>query len=550
MHMASGIPKTLHDYYQSSPMREGVLCWYPFENDAVALDLSGGALTGLLRKRCASVKTSCGRDDKFDYIMALDPEDFGIGVLASFKEKLDPHGRLLLAYENPFALRYWAGKRSPGTGLQYDSLFGRGGGVSKAELAARLKQAGFEGQKWYYPLTDHWFTREVYSEGYLPDEYLNQRFTPYVADDAGLQFDERALYREIIRGGAFEFMCGAYLVEARACGSDEPCPVDYAAVTAYREPAKRFATVVSSNGRAYKIPLHEEARERMQIILRNHGDLARSGVNVVPLRLENDALVMERMEFPTLWDYWADKLTNGSFDENEMFRHLDKIRDAILKSAVSGKCYWELVPANCFYDAAKDEPVFFDQEYCWENAPPDIALARAILSIRYSPALRSDPRSEGWLRDLKARYNLNERWEMLERLVNDDTYREVFGDRQNALTDETARAMERAAAAHRGRRLSPIAEKLRSLGHTHPAIYGFGKRGKALRKALFENGFEIAAVYDRELTPDASIEEFLSDGAADSIIVSVLQGMEIAEDLRKRTGIPVYTAEELLNGQP
>ncbi len=440
----------LQTFYSATPMREGVLCWYPFERGEAALDLSGGALADLLENRgCTVVHPRDAGAGAVDYIVALDPTDFAVEALAAFGDRLKPGGRLLLAYENPFALRYWAGKKAPNAGAPHDTLLGRGESPlpSRAELRIRLKLAGFAGQKWYYPLTDHWFAREIYSENYLPGEYLNQRFDPYVADDAGLQFDERDLYREVIRNAAFEFMCGAYLVEARRDSGSTPCPVDYAAVTAYREPAKRFATIVRNDGAVHKKPLHPDGLESVRRIHRNHRDLAALGVDVVETRIVGDSLVMPRMNLPTLWDYWADKLSRGVFDENGMYRHFDRIRDSIMKASVNGRCYWELVPANCFYDAESDRIVFFDQEYYWENASPDIALARAIGAIRYcSRVFRDNPRSERWFSLLLERYGLaGQRDELFSKTIP-DTDREVFGHGADALAIETERAVSSIAA--------------------------------------------------------------------------------------------------------
>lgn len=554
-----GLSETLMDFYRTSPMREGVLCWYPFERGARVLDLSGGVLTALLRHRGTRVSTYLGEGGEgFDYIVALDPVDLRVDTLNRLHALLGPHGRLLLAYENPFALRYWSGKRAPNTGVPYDTLTGRDGKPGKAEVCTRLAQAGFGGQKWYYPLTDHWFTRELYSESYLPNEYLNQRFIAYMSSDGILQFDERVLYREVIRNGAFEFMCGAYLVEARADAGDVPCAVDYAAITAYREPSKRFATTVRNDGTARKTPLHPHGHASVRRIQRNHEELTRLGVDVVPSVLEGESLVMPRMDMPTLWDYWAEKLSRGVLDEEELMCQFDRIRDAVYKAAQSGRCFWELVPANCFFDAAQDRLIFFDQEYTWDGAPPEVALARALWSLGYSPMLSADARTTGWMERLIARYGLAGQWGDLSVLVNGKSNLEVFGEGTRALERETERAAEQAAEATRYRRFLPVAKKLEDLGFTHPALYGHGLRGKTLLRALRDCGVAVVAVVDRRFASSetvfdlsmptwyGSVEE-IPRHAVDVVLVSLHAGEETAAFLRGRVDIPVYTVDELLD---
>jgi hypothetical protein len=522
-------------------MREGVLCWYPFKEGASILDLSGGILTPLLQSR-GRIGTSSGKD--FDYAVILDPQDLSIDALKILRSKMNSNGRLLIAYENPYALRYWAGKGSSKTGYPYDSLFGRGDSplLGKAELTMRLKQAGFNGQKWYYPLTDHWLAHEVYSQSYLPNEYLNQRFKPYIADDVNLQFDERRLYREVIRGGAFEFMCGAYLVEARVNEDDQPCSVDYAAVTAYREPSKRFATVVRNDGTVLKTALHPDGREQLLNTLRNHENLAVMGVKAVPMRLEGDSLVMPRFNLPTIWDYWVKKLTQGTFDENEMFSQFDRIRNAIYKSSVNGKCYWELVPANCFYNEKENELIFFDQEYCWENVSPDVAVTRAVWGLIYSPAFSVDQRRYKWVETLKKRYSLIPQWEELSLIVNKQANAEVFGNGYEILDKVTGCASRRLV---RQRKIMAAAKKISELGFKNPAIYGYGVRGKILLRVLEDSGMEIPVIIDKKCgrykTADDAPKEY------DVLIISILNDGDIADELRLKVSVPVYTLEELID---
>ena len=551
----SGMPPSgnFKQLYHTSPMREGVLCWYPFTPGSSALDLSGGALTDLLERHCAIVKNfEAPVEKKVDYIAVLDPEDFSVEYLKGLRARLNPNGRLLLAYENPFALRFWAGKKAPNTERPYDTLFERGDSPlpSKAEMQIRLGLAGFGGQKWYYPLTDHWLTTEVYSDSFLPNEYLNQRFVPYIADDGFLQFDERSLYREVIRGGAFEFMCGAYLVEARNCSEDKASPVDYAAVTAYREPAKRFATTVRNDGTVHKAPLHPDGLEVLQRIHRNHDDLEKLGLDIVPMRIEGGTLVMPRLYFPTLWDYWVGKLSHGILDENEMISHFDRIRSSIIKASANGKCYGELVPANCFFDEKNDRIIFFDQEFYWENYSPDIALARALYSFHYSPVFHDDPRTEERLEHLKERYGLSAKWEELINLVDGEMHKSVFGWQHEQYREMSNQAggmiSERYAAVARYIRFYQVPKKLCEIGVKNFCVYGFGKRGKSLRDVFEDWGISGVTFIDQKFQNYPTLENSLADGGYDAIIVSIFRGEEVVAWLRGKTQVPVYMLDELL----
>ena len=433
------LDERLREFYSSSPMREGILCWYPFESNKNVLDKSGGALEPMLNSRELNVFNNDSKDapSKFEYIVLIDPDDFSVDALKRWLSTLSNSGKLLMAFENPFALRYFSGKPSPETKKSFDTITGKGSWPGLAEMQLRLTRAGFEGQKWYYPLSDHWFATEIYSDDYLPNEFLNQRLLPYVLHNESILYDERLLYREVIRGGAFRFICGAYLVEARVTKEDAPCPVDYAAVTSYRQPEKRFATTLWNDGTARKIPLCPEGRDKMHQLVRNHEDLAKLGVNVVEAKMQGDAIVMPRIELPTLIDYWAKKLADGTFNENEMYRQFDAIRDAIYKSSANGKCYWELVPANCFYNEATDEYIFFDQEYDWDGVGPEFVVARAIGAVVYSPAIKAYEHSMEWYEALKVRYRLNESFGEHRPLLH-KTWEEVYDGRNSFALQKAA----------------------------------------------------------------------------------------------------------------
>jgi hypothetical protein len=551
-------------------MREGILNWYPFIANASVLYLCGDALIELLKKRCGQIISADGDYDgneKFDYLVVIDPGELKIELLEKYHSYLKTNGRLLLAFENPYGLQYFAGKRNPRTDMLFQFWFGE----SKKEAEIRLKQAGFTGQKWYYPFTNHYFAREVYSESYLPNEFLNMRGYFFMEDDYTKAFDERGVWREVIRNGAFEFLCNSYLVEARVNASDSPCDVDFAAITAYREPDKAFITTIHSDGTARKTAVFSDGVKRLKAIADNHNDLIRLGVNVLPLEFVDDYLTMKRVDLSTLWDYWTGKLTKGELDENELFSHYDRIRDAIYTSATDGKCYWELVPANCFYDEKNDELMFFDQEYYWENVDPDMALVRGIYALIYSVEFRKNPRTERWLELLKERYNLSGKWDELSEIADNKTNKFVFNNSHTfqieRVTERTAKRViervaentaklkeERERERARYNKMCIAIVTLQAMNVKRPAIYGYGVRGKMLRYVIEMIGLDVEFIIDKELPIVRGvplferIEDVPDDTNSDVIVVTPVKDAElIAQELRAKVRCQVITIEELMN---
>ena len=599
-------------FFHLSPMRESVLNWYPFERGSVALEIGGdmGALTGLLCARCARVVsvekkafkakaiaarhsgernlTVIGGDvarlfprggrgetralpRAFDYVIALDPERFAPDYMEGLFDLLTPRGRLLLATENRFALRYWCGKGGPKTGLPFASLAGREHLIAKAELSRRLSGAGFAGQKWYYPLTDHLFAQDIYSESLRPNRFLNTRLFPYSKSDSALLLREEDLYGDVIAGGAFEFMCNAYLVEARKRAGDAPCDVDYATLTTHRSADKRFATTVHADGTARKTALRREGVRRLENLAKNHAALRARGIDALPVRLSGNAAIMPRVPHETLWDYWQGRLREGRCDEEAFIRIFDRLRDCIAASSdceppgasgwdprlgpVQKTAYPELVPANCFYDPEKDTLTFFDQEYARAHCPASVPLSRALLCLSYSPLFSSDARTADLLPLLIARYGLTECWPLLED-IETEFLRAVFNF-------ESTRVLERETEKARGivRRnceaiawVKYISDRWKRIG-----VYGYGKRGKRLCALLRAAGSEIAFLIDRDAATQAEngaafpqpriyadFDAVRGVSACDVIVVTPrAEADAIAARLRERSGCPVVTLDAI-----
>nr|AGS52942.1 glycerophosphoryl diester phosphodiesterase [uncultured bacterium contig00028] len=298
-------------------------------------------------------------DKNTDYIVVYEPEEISLLYLQSLHLRLNSNGRLLLIFENFFGVK--------------EMLFA----------------AGFKKQKWYYPLKDHRAAHEIFSENMPPNEFGN-----------------------------------SYLVEALVSEKDESCKVDYARITLYRTSDKRFATVVNSDNTAKKIALHKDTKTRLKSLHENHKTLEELGIAVIPTTLEpnGNSVSMPRCAEPIITDYWLGKIKEGNLNEDEMFAVFDYIRNSIFKVfEKTKKCFWELVPANAFYNEEKKQAIFFDQEFASENMDPNVAVARAIHGLKYQPHLGKWNRTSVIYEKLQERYSIKENFEELLRIAHERT---------------------------------------------------------------------------------------------------------------------------------
>ena len=151
--------------YHLSRVRENILNWYPFQEDATCLEIGSGcgAISGLLCERMrkgVSVELSKQRADinmarhervpnleiwvgnlndmvfgeQFDYIVLNGVFEYAPGFtegdqpcetfLKNIKRLLKPEGILLIAIENRFGLKYFAGAPEDHTNGYFDGIAG------------------------------------------------------------------------------------------------------------------------------------------------------------------------------------------------------------------------------------------------------------------------------------------------------------------------------------------------------------------------------------------------------------------------------------------
>lgn len=244
--------------YHLSPIRENLLEWYDFGTGKSLLEIGSGCggVTGLFCRKCdrvVAIDLSRRRslinayrnrnadnleilvgnfediqiEEKFDYVTLIGVLEYSIyyinsespfvDMLKRAKEYLKPGGKLIIAIENKYGIKYWAGAREDHTGNLADGLMGYPGvervrTFSKEGLEALIKEAGLTSVEFYYPLPDYKLPLEIYSEKRLPKAYPIIGNAPNYDRERYSFFDEEKVMNELIREGKFEMFANSYLV--------------------------------------------------------------------------------------------------------------------------------------------------------------------------------------------------------------------------------------------------------------------------------------------------------------------------------------------------
>ncbi|MDU2063357.1 MAG: class I SAM-dependent methyltransferase [Sporomusaceae bacterium] len=244
-----------------SPARRNLLEWYDFSPEAKLLEIGAGcgALTGLFcekvkdvvavelsktraeitaqrHQQCKNLTILVGDlqkinfTEQFDYITLIGVLEYAgkftpsrqpyLDFLVTVRKMLKPQGKLILAIENKFGLKYWAGAAEDHTGKPFEGVEGypTSQGIAtfgRPELQALLQQAGFTNIDYYYPVPDYKLPKEVYSQAQLPKVGQLDAMTPNYDQDRIALFREDLVYDGLIENNQFEFFANSFLIFAQ-----------------------------------------------------------------------------------------------------------------------------------------------------------------------------------------------------------------------------------------------------------------------------------------------------------------------------------------------
>lgn len=278
--------------YHLSELRQNLVEWIPMTKDMKVLEIGSGcgAITGALADKCGHVtcielskKRSMinayrNRDrdnidilvgnfqtleshleDRYDLITLIgvleyassyiEGEDPYRDFIKTIKKHLKPEGRIIIAIENRFGLKYFEGAREDHTGRFFDGLEGypESKGVrtfSKPELEKMAEDAGFKDRTFFYPYPDYKLPLMIFSDNRLPKAgELRSNIRNYDSEKMSL-FDQGAVFDGIIESGQFDFFSNSYvciLSENEGKIKDYPLFVKYNA----RVPAHNLKTYMA-----------------------------------------------------------------------------------------------------------------------------------------------------------------------------------------------------------------------------------------------------------------------------------------------------------------
>lgn len=464
-------------YYHLTRTRRNLLNWYDFDPGSEVLEIGCGfgALTGLLCDKCKSVTAvelsqkratgtllRCREKENLEIIVGnLNDIEFNrkydcitlIGVLeyqgrftdsdnpyrdflSKIRKVLKPDGKLLIAIENQYGLKYWCGAGEDHTGVPFDGmnqyLYTNQGirTFSKEGLKDLILSSGFEHTYFYYPMPDYKLPTVVYSEEYLPKDENMQNVKYYYAKNAGtLIADEKDIYKDLLDNHVFEFFANSFLVEC-AGENDELGEIMFASLCDERQEEYQLGTKIYRDHFVKKFGLTEKCMSHIRQTVENENALEERGLFTLKSQMEGTELKLpyvedelfenafvkvcragdEEQAICMLEDLYADILASSDVvpdEDNLLYTLQPKLKDnGVNYGPILRYGYLDMTFRNAFIRDKK--LVWFDQEWMLENVPADYIIYRALGTVYFS---YPDINDKVPMSDIIEKCGLKESWE-------------------------------------------------------------------------------------------------------------------------------------------
>ena len=475
-------------FYHLSPIRQNILNWYNIEKDASVLEIGAGmgALTGILCQKAGSVtavelsnrradaiyarhshydnlKIIVGNlndikfEEKFDYITLIGVLEYAKmftegatpyqTFISNIKKLLKPGGKLLIAIENRYGLKYFCGASEDHTGKPFDGINGYKDNDSvrtfdKYSLEKLLKKSGLTNTRFYYPEPDYKLPNYIFTDKTLPSSNITSKINHYYQPGSFLVADEKIILDDAIKNGVYGFFANSFLIEASELEIEETKNPNMVVFNNERKPEYRLITAVYDDI-VYKIPQSKKAMPHLYTIIENTKELKSRGIKVIENTLEDNKLSLPFVKEKTFDKVIIDLILDNKTEEAKKL--VGEFNKEILKSSdttthnilienkivdqnsdidfgpILKKGYVDMTFFNCFYVGG--EFIFMDQEWVQYDVPAEYVLFRSF----YCLWLQSKEMSKNFeIEQLIKLFDINVSMFNIGRKLNENLCSDVF----------------------------------------------------------------------------------------------------------------------------
>lgn len=322
-------------------------------------------------------------------------------VLNTSKKLLNENGKILIAMENKFGMKYWSGQKPAENLDAFDSLLNKKY-ISINKMKNILSSLNLK-YKFYYPLPDYKLTNVIFTDENLPNkDSIDARDLTFANDDELILFSEREAYKQLVEEckEMFPFFANSFFIEVSEKESFEE--IKYVSYGISRNKKFRIKTIINKNY-VYKYPNNEESKQHILEMSRNIDVLKECNINTLD-SYEDGKIISKYLEDAKSFN----QVLLEEYNSNGLEATIEKIKEfkenildkLLINGKTAGKDIFEkyninipenlknklhytsngvidLIFQNCLL---KDEELYiYDQEWFEENTPIEFILYRDIL---------------------------------------------------------------------------------------------------------------------------------------------------------------------------
>lgn len=414
-----------------SEMKKNLLNWYPFKENAGILEIGAGQgeLTELFLEKCSKVTVlefseekrefisnkfqskenleiitgdidKLNLQDKYDYITLVGTLEYAsfflktenpyLDLIKYAKLNLKEDGKLIIATDNSFGIKYFAGAKSEHGDNIFDTILdntNNGKLFTKNELENLLRDSEIGNYKFYYPLSTYKAPNVIFSDEYLPKEDNSKlMYNILYENDSIIVFNELDVIKNIVKNNLFDKFANSFLIEAGMQEIDNDIKfISYNQIRnkQYRLVLKMHNTFVE------KKAVDKNSISHIENMKNNIEELNKMGFDILE-KYEDDTVKSDVFNEKTLDQYLYQLLTENKIEE--FFEKINNWYEYIKGKQISNdnieenngliilkKCYIDLVFENTVLK--NNNYAFYDQEWVLEHTPLEFILYRAINNL-------------------------------------------------------------------------------------------------------------------------------------------------------------------------
>ncbi len=364
-------------FYVLTDIRENIINWYPFKKNSEVLEIGGGTgpITGVLcrkAKHVVSVENSKRRaeiiykrnakyenldvyagnfqdvqyNQKFDYIVLVgvfeytkiffDTKNPFEDFLNSLKKMLNKNGKIIIAIENRYGIKYFSGVTEDHYAKKYIGLKGYENlniqTFGKGEWINLLNKCGLKNYKFYYPFPDYKMPFYIFSDKRKPLATETEKLNIFNYGPEIYDYDYRKILNGIIENNMFDFFSNSFFIEI-AKDETNLCEIDFAKIQTNRSNNYKHITYISGN-KIWKEPIYD-GKYGLENLLEIHKKLKKSNLNIANIECVKSKYFIEKIQGELLSEQIYSNFKKN--DKDKIYDLIDKFYKYLVNNSVLKK---------------------------------------------------------------------------------------------------------------------------------------------------------------------------------------------------------------------